>query len=265
MPDVVTTEIRGNVALLTLNRPERSNAMIPPMLEAFETICADLARKGEVRALVVTGAGKAFCSGGDVQAWESGGGPREREASGSRRDVVDVPTRVILPFRQFPGPVIAAINGVAAGAGLGLALAADLRIASTEARLGSLFVKRGIAPGNGISWNLPRIVGTAKALEIMLTGDWVSPQEAERIGLVNKVVAPEQLLPTALEWANKIAANPPIAVELTKKAVWRGMESDLLPHLEQEHYYQQITFASEDFKESVKSFLEKREPRYRGR
>ncbi len=261
----VLSEVRGHVAIMTLNRPRRANAMVPAMLAMIERTVAELGGDEKVRVMVVTGAGKAFCSGGDVQAWEEAGGPAEREASGSRRDLVETPSRAILPFRRFPRPVIAAVNGVAVGAGFGLALACDLRIASESARFATGFVQRGIAPGNGLSWMLPRLVGPARALEIMLTGDWVPAEEAARLGIVNRVVSPDQLMPAALELADRIAANPPMAVELTKRAVWRGQETDLVHHLDLEHYYQQITFRSEDFKESVQAFLEKRSPRYRGR
>ncbi len=260
----VLLEVRDYVAVLTLNRPERANALSPAVFELFERHSRELAHDERVRAMVVTGAGKAFCSGGDVKQWEESG-PAEREQTGSRRDLVTTPTRGLLPFRHFPRPVIAAVNGVAIGAGFALALACDIRIAGASARFTAGFVKRGVAPGSGLSWNLPRLIGTGRALEVLLTGDWVSAQEAERLGIVSRVAPDDQLMPAALELAGRIAANPPIAVELTKRAVWRGQESDLVRHTDLEHYYQQITFKTEDFRESVRSFMEKREPKYKGR
>lgn len=261
----VLVETSDGIGVVTLNRPERSNALVPAMLELLENTASRLAADGDVHALIVTGAGDAFCSGGDVQSWQDGAGPSERKASSSRRDLVETPARVSLPFRQFPRPVIAAVNGTAVGAGFSMALACDLRIASEKARFNAGFVRRGIAPGNGMSWNLPRLIGPERALAVMFTGDWISAPEAERLGIVSKVVPHQDLMPAALALARKIAANPPIAVELTKRAVWRAMDADLLRHLDLEHYYQQITFNSHDFKESVRAFVEKREPKYQGR
>ncbi len=264
MSEPVLVEVRDYVAIVTINRPERANALSPAVFEAFVRYSQELANDERVRVMVLTGAGKAFCSGGDVKQWEQSG-PSDREPSESRRDIVETPTRGILPFRNFPRPVIAAVNGLAIGAGFALTLACDLRIAAESARFSGGFVKRGVAPGSGLSWNLPRLIGTGRALEVLLTGDWVSAQEAERLGIVSRVAPDAQLMPVALELAGRIAANPPIAVELTKRAVWRGQEAALEQHLDLEHYYQQVTFKTEDFKESVKSFVEKREPRYKGR
>jgi len=162
-------------------------------------------------------------------------------------------------------PVIAAVNGVAAGGGMGLALACDMRIASDKARFSSVFIKRGVVPDCAASYNLPRLVGMAKACELVLTGRVVSAQEAERIGLINKVVPHDELMKATREFAGEIALNPPLAVGLAKAALYRGMlETDMAAHMDFENHTQNALMGTKDFQEGINSFLEKREPVFRG-
>jgi len=264
MPDqYVLVEKRDGVAVMTLNRPERLNALIPPLNDAIEQTAHDLGQQDDVRVVVVTGAGKGFCSGADVKGWENA--PPGSAARPPRRELTAPSSQLVLPFRQMTKPVIGAINGVAGGAGFSLAMACDIRIASESARFASLFIHRGIAPNNGVSWTLPRLMGPAKALEWMLTGEWIDAKTAESLGIVNRVVPQAELMTVAMELAKKIAAMPPIAAELTKKAVYRGLAQDLLPHLDLETHYQKVCFGTEDFKESTQAFLEKRPPKFKGR
>lgn len=261
----ILLEKRDGIAIITLNRPERLNAISPGMGELLESLVESVGKDESVRVLVVTGAGKGFCSGADVGMWEKGADVQEMRGSQTRRTTVESSTGFILPFRKLGIPVIGAINGTAAGAGFALAMACDMRIASENARFGSLFIKRAITPASGISYILPRIIGTARACEVMFTGDWIVAQEAERLGIVNRVVPHEQLMPATLEFAARLAKGPPIALALTKKVIYEGLDSDLESHLDLETHFQRVCFTTEDFMESVRAFMEKREPVYRGK
>ncbi len=261
---LVLIEKADGIAVMTLNRPERLNALIPPLNDAIERTANDLAKQDDVRVLVLTGAGKGFCSGADVKGWEGGSEPGKHPEP-NRQELTAPSAQLVLPFRQFPMPVIGAINGVAGGAGFSLAMACDIRIASENARFASLFIHRAIVPNNGLSWTLPRILGPAKALEWMLTGEWMDAKTAESLGIVNRVVPQADLMTVTMALAKKIAAMPPIAAELTKKAVYRGLVQDLVPHLDLETHFQKLCFGTEDFKESTQAFLEKRAPKFKGR
>ena len=256
-------EVKDGVATLTLNRPERLNALgdtlRDDLLDAITRSSAD----PEVRVMVVTGAGKGFCSGGDVKAMN------EAKESGRERSLMDriAPSRdrTLLAMRDAPQPIIAAVNGAAAGAGMNLALACDIRIASTAARFSQAFVKRGLHPDWGGTYFLPRLVGMAKACELTFTGDVVDAQEALSLGLVSQVVAPEELMPAVLALARKIAAGPPVAIRLAKRGLYRNAESGLREALEFETFAQNACTETEDAREGIKAFVEKRAPVFRGR
>jgi 2-(1,2-epoxy-1,2-dihydrophenyl)acetyl-CoA isomerase len=255
-------EIKDRIATLTLNRPERLNALGGSLRDDLHDAILRASEDDAVRVLVITGAGRGFCSGGDVKSMSE----RDRAGTGSplREKIAPQRDRTILAMRDCPKPIIAAVNGAAAGAGMNLALACDMRIASTAAKFAQAFVKRGLHPDWGGSYFLPRVVGVAKACELIFTGDTIDAAEALRLGIVNAVVEPEALMPKAYELAGRIAAGPPIAIRLAKRAIYHSLEADLRAALEYETYAQNLCRETEDSKEGVQAFMEKRAPNFRG-
>ena len=260
---VILTKEEG-VATLTLNRPEKLNAWNEEMgREALQAV-EEIRRDSEVRVLVVTGAGRGFSSGADLTAMAQ----REQGLPTERVTLSTLPGVVALAYelRNLDRPTIAAVNGVAAGAGFGIALACDIRIASDQARFSQIFVKRALVPETGSTYFLTKLLGTAKACELMFTGDFVDAAEAERLGIVNKVVPHDELMNETMALAKKIASGPPLTIELIKRAIYKGFaETDLEHQLNFEMYLQRLAFATEDFKEGVTAFLEKREPKFQGK
>jgi enoyl-CoA hydratase/carnithine racemase len=256
-------DVKDRVATLTLNRPERLNALGDTLREDLLDAILKCGADDGVGAIVITGAGRGFCSGGDVKSMserdQAGQSSTLNEQLGPIRD------RCVLAMRDCPKPIIAAINGAAAGAGMNLALACDIRIASTAARFSQAFVKRGIAPDWGGSWFLPRVVGTAKACELIFTGDTLDAPEALRLGIVNSLAAPEALMDEAHALARRIAAGPPVALRLSKRAIYHNLDADLRAGLEFETFAQGVCKSTEDAQEGVKAFMEKRAPVFRGR
>jgi len=256
-------EIKDGIATLTLNRPERLNALGDTLRDDLQDAVTRACEDTEVRVLVVTGAGKGFCSGGDVKAMN------ERAVGGAARPLMDkvAPGRdqTVLALRDAPKPVIAAINGAAAGAGMNLALACDLRLASTAAKFSQAFVKRGLHPDWGGTYFLPRVVGLAKAAELIWTGEIIDAEEALRLGIVSALHAPEDLMAAAYALAQKIAAGPPIAIRLAKRALYHNLECDLRRALEFETFAQNICSETEDAREGIRAFVEKRPPTFRGK
>jgi enoyl-CoA hydratase/carnithine racemase len=255
--------VEDGIATLTLNRPERLNALGDTLREDLYNAVTQCAADPNVRVLVITGAGRGFCSGGDVKSMS------ERDRSGEKPSpgtlLAQLRDRTILAMRDCPRPIIAAVNGAAAGAGMNIALACDMRIASSAAKFSQAFVKRGLSPDWGGSYFLPRIVGTAKACELLFTGDTIDAAEALRLGIVNAVVAPEELMPAAYRLARKIADGPPVAIQGTKRAVYHNQDVDLRAALEFETFAQVVARETEDVKEGVRAFMEKRAPVFRGR
>ena len=256
-------EVKDRVATLTLNRPDRLNALNDLLREDLLDAVTQAAADPDVGALVITGAGRGFCSGGDVKSMgernQSGAKPAPTERFAPPRD------RIVLALRDCPKPVIAAINGVAAGAGVGLALACDMRIASAAAKFSISFARRGLTPDWGVSWTLPRVVGTAKACELIFTGDAVDAAQALAIGLLNAVVPADELAEAAHQLARKVADAAPVAIRLSKRAVYHNADVDLRAGLEFESFTQNICRETEDHREGVNAFLEKRAPVFRGR
>jgi len=256
-------EVKDGVATLTLNRPERLNALGDTLRDDLQDAVTRASDDPDVRVMIVTGAGKGFCSGGDVKAMS------ERKESGSGRPIMEKVApgrdRTVLALRDSPKPVIAAVNGAAAGAGMNLALCCDMRLASTTAKFAQAFVRRGLHPDWGGTYFLPRVVGTAKACELIFTGEIIDAQEALRLGIVSAVHAPEELLPAAHALARKIADGPPIAIRLAKRAIYHNLDSDLRQALEFETFAQNICFDTEDAAEGIRAFVEKRSPSFRGK
>lgn len=249
------------VATLTLNRPEAMNAITGRMkLElaaALDAIEADDA----VCAVVITGSGdKAFCAGADIKE-RSGSEPAPAEFYFRQK----LTQRLFSRIEQLDRPTVAAINGVAFGGGYEIALACDLRVASTSASLGLTEVNLGVVPAGGGTQRLPRLIGVARAKELIYTGARLSAEEAAAIGLVNRCVAPDELMRTALDLARKIASKPPLAVRFAKQAIDKGQQTDIETAMEFELYAASILFDTEDRKEGMRAFLDKRQPQFKGR
>ena len=256
-------ETKDKVATLTLNRPERMNALGGTLREDFYDALTRSIEDPEVRVIVITGAGRAFCSGGDVKAMNE-----NREANRGRpvmEKVAPGRDRSVLLMRESPKPLIAAVNGAAAGAGMNLALGCDIRLASTAAKFSQAFVRRGLHPDWGGTYFLPRIVGMAKAAEMIFTGQIIDANEALRLGIVSSLHAPEQLMAATYELAAKIAAGPPIAIRLARRALYHNADADLKSSLEFETFAQNICYETEDSREGIRAFVEKREPKFEGR
>lgn len=264
-PEVIRIEHdeRG-FAVLALNRPEALNSMTPEMGEAFEAAVDALCERDDLRAVILTGAGKAFCAGGDLEmlARDAEGGGSEGPAMGATpREFYDR----FLSIRKLPVPTIAAINGAAIGAGLCLALACDLRVASSDASMGMTFVRVGIHPGMGATFWVPALVGVAKAWELLFTGRLIDAREARRIGLVDHVVSKERVLLEARSLAAEIAEAAPVAVRLLKETLRRSLDEGLERALEEESRQQARTFRTEDAREGIRAIIERRRPGFRGR
>ena len=252
----------GPIAILTLNRPDKMNAINAAMRELFPRALQEVQEDDNLRALIITGAGRGFCSGADVAAQAARAAGQQVDTS--RKTILALVGNLILAFEKINKPIIAAVNGIAAGVGLTITLACDLRIASTNARFAAIWVKRGLIADGGATLLLPLIVGMEKALELSFTGDIIDAQEAERIRLVSKVVPHEELMNRAKELAKKIASGPPISVELVKRVTWEKIRNQLREQLLLESYAQNICRTTQDQKEAVKAFMEKREPQFKG-
>jgi 2-(1,2-epoxy-1,2-dihydrophenyl)acetyl-CoA isomerase len=258
MTDGLRVDVDGPVATITLDRPEALNALTVPVKVALREALERLAVDRTVRAVILTGAGRAFCAGQDLA---------ERERPDAAPLDVELRERynpIILALRAMGQPVIAAVNGVAAGAGASIAFACDLRIAAEDARFVLAFGRIGLVPDSGATWFLPRLVGQALAAELALVGDPITAREALRIGLVSRVVPNDQLLAEARALADKIAEGAPMAVALTKGALERAASIDLETALEGEAKLQGIAGASADHAEGLAAFREKRAPRFTG-
>ena len=261
MPDLIETVEHG-VATLTFNRPERMNALSTPIMEGLLQGLPRLAGDPAVRVIVLTGAGRAFCAGGDVKSMAEGGERRSAaEATAHLRSRMEV-SRIL---HELPKPTIAMINGPAAGAGLAFALACDLRIAGASAKLVTAFVKVGLSGDFGGSFFLTRLVGTAKARELYFTGRPIDAQEALSLGLVNRVVADDQLGDATMELAKSLAQGPHIALSLMKRNMNCAEAAGLAELLDVEAVNIVQATRTEDHREAAKAFVEKRAPVFVGR
>ena len=253
--------IEAQVAWLTLSRPDARNAINDQMREELFTALGEARTNADVRALVLTGAGKGFCTGADLGG--RGGGP---VGPGAAREMMKTRSqRIIRMLWELEKPVIAAVNGVAAGVGAHLAFACDLVIAAAEARFIEVFVRRGLMVDGAGAYLLPRLIGLAKAKQLVFFGDDLPADEALRIGLVNKVVPGEQLRAAAGEWATRLAQGPTFALGMSKRLLNRSLEVDLETSLEDEAFAVSLVTQSEDTKEGLRAFMERRQPVFTGR
>lgn len=255
---LVEVEPGARVATITLNRPEALNSLTVPMKQALLAALRKVERDGGVGAVVLTGAGRAFCAGQDL---------RERLEPGAAPLGIEVRERynpIVRAMRGSAKPIVGAINGVAAGAGASLALACDIRIASEAASFALAFGRVGLVPDSGATWFLPRLVGDARAAELALLNEPVRAEEAARIGLIGRVVAADQLLAEAQSVAAKLAAGAPRAIALTKRALATTWDRDLDAALEYEAHLQDLAGRTADHREGMAAFLEKRPPRFTG-
>lgn len=249
------------VATITLNRPQRLNALTFEVYRELTDTFASLRDETNVRAVVITGAGRAFCSGGDVHDIIGELFSRNME---SLLEFTRMTCELIKNIRELPKPVIASLNGTTAGAGACIALAADIRIAAEEAKIAFLFVKVGLSGADmGAAYLLPRVVGLAKATELLYTGDFISAAEAERMGLYNRVVTSEQLVTTTTEFAERLAQGPGFAIAKTKEMLNRELDMNLPTALECEAQAQAICMQHPDYREAYEAFVEKRSANFK--
>ena len=252
----------GAVATLTMNRPDRLNALNVELSTGLAAAIARVAEDPQIRVVVLTGAGRAFCSGGDLKLIQEA---RGRGASRELEPLLRAGVEIVVEMRTMPKPIIAAVNGPAAGAGMNLALACDIRIASEQAVLGQNFARVGLFPDYGGTFLLPRLVGASRAAEMFYTGEMIDAREAERLGLLNHVVAPERLTAETRALAERLAQAPPLAVRAVKQVLFGNDRAELERALEFEVTTQMRCFLSEDCGEGIRAFFEKRPPRFEGR
>jgi enoyl-CoA hydratase/carnithine racemase len=254
-------EVAGSVATITLDRPDRLNALTFQVYEELRDLFAALAGEGAVRAVIVTGKGRAFCSGGDVK--EIIGPLFDRDPAG-RLAFTRLTCDLVRRMRRLPKPIVAALNGTVAGAGAAIALASDFRIACEEAKIAFLFVKVGLSGADmGAAFYLPRYVGIGRAMEILALGEFVEAREAERIGLYNKVVPADRLAAEAKGLAERLAGGPAFAIEMTKSLIDRELAMDVESALALEAEAQAICMEHPDYKEAYEAFIARRAPRFR--
>jgi enoyl-CoA hydratase/carnithine racemase len=265
MKPPIRYEVDGPIAVITLDTPETRNALASQaQYEGIESACAAISRDRRIRAAIVTGSGSAFCAGGDIKQMLERIRDPDLEPVDDRYHYKEGIHRIPLALYNLEVPTIAAVNGPAIGAGLDLACMCDVRIAVPSARFAESFVKLGIIPGDGGAWLLPRIIGLSRATELTLTGQTIDARQAEQWNLVSRVVPREQLLPTAREIAQQIAANPPHAVRLAKRLLREALHSRLDTLLEMSAAFQVMSHQTADHHEAVAAFVEKRKPEFGG-
>ena len=260
-------DVEDSIWTITLNRPERMNTFGDTLLVDWADALRKAQEDSDVRVVVVTGAGRAFCAGADLKA---GGEPgdvlrSELNAGEHRNSLRYTVHRVAQALEYLDKPYIAAVNGAAVGAGMDMASMADIRISSDQARYGMSYVNVGLVPGDGGAWLLPRIVGTPKALELIWSGDLFDAEAALAMGYVTRVVPHDELMTETREFALKLASGPPIAMQLAKRLVYRGLNQDFMEGLEQAQAAMTIVQSTSDSKEGPAAFREKRAPEFQGR
>jgi 2-(1,2-epoxy-1,2-dihydrophenyl)acetyl-CoA isomerase len=261
MPDTIYA-VQDAIAVITLNRPEKLNSVTLSQLEELIVRLNAYEQDDSVRAIIVTATGRGFCAGADL----SGGGGRSDAATPLGMKLsAHIYGRICFTLATIEKPVIAAVNGIAAGSGCNLALSCDIVIAAKSARFIQIFIKRGLCPDCGGTYFLPRLIGLAKAKELFFSGDAVDAETALSLGMINRVVDDEQLMPEVTAYAKKLAQAPTRSIGMIKRLLNRAFDSDLLTQLDFEAAYQGLATSTEDMREGWTSFLEKREPRFQGK
>jgi enoyl-CoA hydratase/carnithine racemase len=260
--ETIIFEKEKGIAKLKLNRPERLNALNWIMLDEVGKVIEEVRNDDSCRVLIVTGVGRAFCSGGDIKELQDHFDISQIER---RKALSRFHEKIIVAFREIKKPVIASINGDAIGAGCGIAMACHIRISSERARYGFPFLRVGAVSDMGCSYFLPRLVGIGKAMELFLTANLIDSLEAEKIGLINKIVVHDNLEYETTALANRLTEMPPIAIAFIRDLIDKSLNIDLITALENETDKQVICYKSEDHREGVRAFLEKREPNFIGR
>ncbi len=248
----------NGVVTVTMNRPEKKNAANGTMWTELRDTWNEIGLDPTVRCVVMTGAGDAFCSGADLGGTSDGPQRHQLQAM----NMIHMTAQAL---HSIMVPVIAKVNGVAAGAGMNIALACDLIVAGDQARFSEIFARRGLTVDFGGTWVLPRLIGLHKAKELAFFAEVISAKEAEDYGIVNKVVPQDQLDQAVADWADRLAAGPPLALSMTKRLLTLNMTNDYWTSLEAEGMAQTVNFATEDTREAVQAFLDKRDPRFQGR
>jgi enoyl-CoA hydratase/carnithine racemase len=262
MSEHLRFEVEQGIATITLDRPEKLNAFTDDMLEKWLAALEECRTNPDVRVIVITGTGRAFTTGGDVETFAASA---SQTVAGIKARVAEGIQRLPRKIAEIDKPVIAALNGIATAGGLDIALACDIRFAAESARFAETYARMGLIPGVGGAYLLPRIVGTAKALEMFWSCDWVEAREAERIGLVNKVFADDKLMEGTYAFARRVADGAPLAVQLIKRVMRFGLDKDLATAQEIVAANLPIVRTSEDHQEAVNAFKEKRKPHFKGK
>lgn len=257
--DTLQVERVGGVVTITLDRPEKKNAINGVMWGELLAVAQDISGDPEVRCVVLTGAGGAFCSGADLS--DEGGTSRAQHQL-PRMEYIN---SVVQAIHELPMPTIAKITGVAAGVGMNIALGCDLVVATDDARFSEIFAKRGLSLDGGGSWLLPRLVGLHKAKELALFADVIDAAEAERLGIVNRIVPAAEIDALVDEWSTRLASGPPLALSMTKRMLNRAFEQSFEQALEDEARCQAVNFGTKDTAEAIGAFLQKRDPTFIGR
>ncbi|AZV41731.1 enoyl-CoA hydratase [Peribacillus asahii] len=258
----IIVETKDGVRKLTLNRPERLNAVNDTLSNEIIQAISEASADDEVRVIVITGSGRGFCAGLDLT--DRAKRNPDAQSRHQKLDELGWVGHQALGIVHCDKPVIAAINGIAAGAGLALALACDIRFMSADARVTTGYIRRGLSPDAGMSYFLPRLVGQTRAAELILTGRDIYPEEAERIGLVNRIFSDEELQEQVMNFARELAAGPPVAMTLSKRLLAASPDTDLTTILKQEYAFIKQCFGTKDVQEGMQAFAEKRKPVFQG-